>query len=93
MLPRTLGAQGTEAPKLHFLPWTRIFDLPLLNVFLTFSVFKLLFHFALGKWVFCLFVCLWPTCMPMAYGSQKRVLYPLQLGSQMVVNHCISAGH
>lgn len=38
-------------------------------------------------WVFCLYKCLFTTCMPSAYISQKRTPDPLELKLHTVMSH------
>jgi hypothetical protein len=49
--------------------------------------------FVLCVWVFCLHVCLCPTCMAGVCEGQKRALDPLKLELQMLVNHYVGAGN
>lgn len=50
------------------------------------SPFLFHFIFILYVWLFCLPVCLWPTCMPDDQGGQKRYLDSLRLKLQAAVS-------
>lgn len=53
---------------------------------------KLLFVFVLdlvSTLCVCLHVCIYTTCLPGASEDQKRILYCLELGLQMVVSHLL----
>jgi len=42
-------------------------------------------------WVFCLYVCIYTTCMPSASRSQKKMCNPLKLELQTVVKQGVGA--